>query len=295
MEKICFALGVCCLISLSFGCTIDLEYGARATDKSENEMDHRKIYYSEIVVFGQIKRNVSGNYPLESKEGVYSVEFEVICTYKGGPVPKTIVIAGMGKLDSCIPFFLLTFQAWYWTISQCLNDRQMYLRRIKIFSSWVHIYSVPSGLGIFFETRFEMTHSLSTTEFVVCFKCISMVTCFRLRTSRYSGVWYCYYLLANPFSRLGYLSSAAEFVVCISMVTTVVSLSTGTMVLAYLFRVQNVLHSYGNHSSFLRKKQSHCSDFISHKTSNYCVAILLFYKTSRSKQFDIKHYILFIR
>lgn len=140
MEKISFALGVCCLISLSFGCTIDLEYGARATDKSENEMDHRKIYYSEVVVFGQIKKNVTGNYPMNDKEGVYSVEFDVICTYKGGPVPETIVIAGMGKLDSCIPFLsinVLDLTSNHFTMSEWSPNVRTKKETIFIVSAYI--------------------------------------------------------------------------------------------------------------------------------------------------------------
>lgn len=89
------ALVFCCM-----ACTIDLEYGAREKNKSINEMDERKIYYSEVVAFGQVQRNVTGDYPLTSYDGIYAVEFQVFCTYKGGPIPDTIYIGGMGKTCS---------------------------------------------------------------------------------------------------------------------------------------------------------------------------------------------------
>lgn len=97
MEQISLAFVLCAVFCIVQSCTIDLEYGARATNKNLNENDERKIYYSEVVVFGQITKNVTGSYPMSSLEGIYTVEFDVFCYYKGGPVPDTIYIAGMGK------------------------------------------------------------------------------------------------------------------------------------------------------------------------------------------------------
>jgi hypothetical protein len=85
-------------VSTVLGCS-KLEPGARAIETGhEFETDDRKVYYSKVVVFGEVVRTVQGDYPFKGKDGVHTVEFNVLCTYKGGPVPKTIYIAGMGML-----------------------------------------------------------------------------------------------------------------------------------------------------------------------------------------------------
>jgi len=92
-----FAVGLCALVSLAAGCTKELPYGGREDNKNKHEDDSTKVHFADVVALGQIKKNVSGNYPYSSKEGIYTVEFDVQCYYKGGPIPETIYIAGMGK------------------------------------------------------------------------------------------------------------------------------------------------------------------------------------------------------
>lgn len=94
------------LVSYVYGCS-DLGPGARASGKAGDEYDEdaRKIFYSEVVVFGWVAGNVSGNYPFNGISGVYTIQFDVRCTYKGGSIPSTIFIAGigntMGELPNC--------------------------------------------------------------------------------------------------------------------------------------------------------------------------------------------------
>lgn len=87
-------------------CCTKLEPGARATGRDgddEYDKDERKVYYSQVVVWGEVVANATGNYPFKDIPGVYTVKFNVICTYKGGPVPSTIYIAGVGNLNKELP------------------------------------------------------------------------------------------------------------------------------------------------------------------------------------------------
>lgn len=91
------------VVSDVLGCSV-LEPGARAYETGDEfETDDRKVYYTEVIVYGEVLGEVVGNYPFDGINGVFTVEFKVLCTYKGGPVPKTIFIAGMGK-SFCLLF-----------------------------------------------------------------------------------------------------------------------------------------------------------------------------------------------
>lgn len=87
------------LVPCIFGCT-KLKYGARAHEtKDPFDSDERKVYYSDVVVFGEIGETVVGDYPYKGIEGVSTIKFKVLCTYKAenvSEIPSTIFIAGIG-------------------------------------------------------------------------------------------------------------------------------------------------------------------------------------------------------
>lgn len=79
------------------GCTV-LEPTARYANSSEN--DENKVYYSEIVVFGRVGEALTGSYPYSNIPGVFTMTFDVLCTFKGAQhikSMKTIIIAGLGN------------------------------------------------------------------------------------------------------------------------------------------------------------------------------------------------------
>lgn len=75
--------------------------GIRLKDKDAHEADEIKTRYSDVVVFGKASSIVTGTsseiFPLETYDGMYTVSFEIICTFKGHGIPYTIYIAGMGE------------------------------------------------------------------------------------------------------------------------------------------------------------------------------------------------------
>lgn len=77
-----------------------LKYGARAIETDhEYDSDDRKVYYSDVVVYGEPLETVQGDYPFKDIDGVSTIKFNVLCVYKaeGFEVPSTIYIAGIGN------------------------------------------------------------------------------------------------------------------------------------------------------------------------------------------------------
>lgn len=95
MERVlCTVTVLLMVVYCVLGCS-KLERGARVLN-GEDE-DERKVHYSKVVVYGNIGDTVTGDYPFKGVAGVYTVEFEVLCTYLGGPVSKKIHISGIGR------------------------------------------------------------------------------------------------------------------------------------------------------------------------------------------------------
>lgn len=80
--------------------------GCSPIDGEEPTLD-QNIYYSDIVVYGTAKRRLEdpkyGHF-----DSAYMVEFEVMCSYKGGPLPQMINITGAGKSMFFFPLFFLS-------------------------------------------------------------------------------------------------------------------------------------------------------------------------------------------
>ncbi|XP_045166540.1 uncharacterized protein LOC123529965 isoform X2 [Mercenaria mercenaria] len=95
-------VGLIFVLPCVLGCS-KFKPGARASEtKDDFDTDERKVYYSEVVVFGEIVGKVAKtdkrNFPYKDVEGVDTVEFKVNCTYLGGPdIPSTIYISGIGN------------------------------------------------------------------------------------------------------------------------------------------------------------------------------------------------------
>lgn len=95
MEKIALlVLGA--LVAVCHGCTIDLPWYARGT----KEVDESRVHFSEFVVFGSITKNATEALMYKDLKGIFTVEFESLCSYKGGPVESTIFITGMGNMEN---------------------------------------------------------------------------------------------------------------------------------------------------------------------------------------------------
>lgn len=92
-------IGLLCWLAISvcFGCTVDFPPGVRTKDRHGHESDIVKVQYSDVVAVGKVSVPVSGDFPWERYDGMYTVRFEVSCTFKGGNIPSLINIAGMGK------------------------------------------------------------------------------------------------------------------------------------------------------------------------------------------------------
>ena len=87
------------VVTVCYGCTIDLMPGIRHADKDAHEADDTKMSYSDVVVVGKISAPVFGlDLPLENYDGMYSVTFEVLCVIKGGNLPGMLYVVGMGRL-----------------------------------------------------------------------------------------------------------------------------------------------------------------------------------------------------
>ncbi|XP_045166539.2 uncharacterized protein LOC123529965 isoform X1 [Mercenaria mercenaria] len=101
-------VGLIFVLPCVLGCS-KFKPGARASEtKDDFDTDERKVYYSEVVVFGEIVGKVAKtdkrNFPYKDVEGVDTVEFKVNCTYLGGPdIPSTIYISGIGNENGEIP------------------------------------------------------------------------------------------------------------------------------------------------------------------------------------------------
>jgi len=95
------AVVFCCVLAAVSGCSTDLPWYARAPSLTANQVDMVRIKFSTHVLFGRaVKKVRGGEYPYNNVDGVFTIEFNVLCSYKGGAVPPTVYIAGMGELTS---------------------------------------------------------------------------------------------------------------------------------------------------------------------------------------------------
>jgi len=94
---------LCCVAVAVHGCSTDLPWYVRQPPPSY-QMLAAKIKFSSHVLFGRSVRKVNGaEYPFDGIDGVFTLEFDVLCSYKGGRVPQTVYIAGMGNTNGALP------------------------------------------------------------------------------------------------------------------------------------------------------------------------------------------------
>ena len=65
-----------------------------------------KFHFSPYVVYGKVSGKFSLGYDYDTQ---YTVELEVRCVFKGGPIPKLINITHAGKQmqSKCVGFFFV--------------------------------------------------------------------------------------------------------------------------------------------------------------------------------------------
>ena len=79
------------------GCS---ELAPHERNAGHNETEDLKVFYSDYVVFGTAMGTAKGpSYPFNSVDGVRTIEFQVLCTYKAPNKMKLskIYVSGVGE------------------------------------------------------------------------------------------------------------------------------------------------------------------------------------------------------